>query len=66
MAVGDQAGGEAEEGFVDVVTSLPSNPEAAKTMQSGDGALDHPAEDAQARAVLFAPFGDDRADAALP
>ncbi len=38
----------------------------AKAVQPGDGALDYPAEDAQARAVLHASFGDDRADAALP
>jgi hypothetical protein len=27
MAVGDQAGGEAEEGFVDVVASFPADPQ---------------------------------------
>lgn len=35
-------------------------------VQPGDRALYHPTEDAQARAVFNASFGDDRADAALP
>jgi hypothetical protein len=66
VAVGDQAGGEAEEGFVDVVASFPADPEAAEAVQPGDRPLDHVAEDAQAAAVFLASFGDDRSDPALP
>lgn len=35
-------------------------------MQLGEGALDHPAHPAQARAVVVAAAGDDRLDAAAP
>jgi hypothetical protein len=66
MPVGDEAGGEAEEGFVDVVASFPADPQAAEAVQPGDGALDHVTEDAEAGAVFRASFGDDRADAAGP
>jgi hypothetical protein len=48
VAVGDQAGGEAEEGFVDVVASFPSDAQAAEAVQPGDGALNHIAENAAA------------------
>jgi hypothetical protein len=36
VAVGNQAGGEAEEGFVDVVASFPADPKAAEAVPSGD------------------------------
>ncbi|GGZ27561.1 hypothetical protein GCM10010300_83480 [Streptomyces olivaceoviridis] len=45
-AVGDEADGEADEGFVDVVSSFPADPRAAEAAQPGDGAFDDPAEDA--------------------
>jgi hypothetical protein len=41
VAVGDQAGGEAKEGFVDVVASFPSDAQAAEAVQPGDRAFDH-------------------------
>jgi len=66
VSVGDQAGGEAEEGLVDVVASLPADPQPTEAVQPGDRSLDHPPENTQARAVFHASFGDDRADAALP
>ena len=66
MSVGDQAGGEAEEGFVDVVAPFPADPKSAEAMQPGDRPFGHPAEDAQAGAVRLAAFGDHRADATLP
>jgi hypothetical protein len=66
VSVGDEAGGEAEEGFVDVVASFPADPQSAEAVQPGDRALDHVPEDAEAAAVFFSAFGDDRADAALP
>ena len=58
MPVGDEAGGEAEEGLVDVVASLPTDPQSSEAVQPGDRA--------QAGAVFHASFGDDRADAAVP
>lgn len=64
--MGDEAGRETEECLMDVVTSPPSDPQVAKTVQPDDGALDHPTEDARARAVPSASFGDDRPDTALP
>lgn len=66
VAVGDQTGGEAEEGFVDVVASFPADAQSAEAVQPGDRPLDHVTEDAQAGAVWLASFGDDGADAALP
>lgn len=66
VSVSDQAGDESGEGLVDVVASLPADPQAAKAVQPGNGALDDPTENAQARAVLHASLSDDRTDAALP
>lgn len=66
VSVGDEAGGEAEEGFVDVVASFPADAQAAEAVQPGDGALDDPAEDAQAGAVRLSAFRDRGPDAALP
>ena len=61
MAVGDQADGEAEECFVDVVASFPADPQAAEAVQPGDRPLDDPAEGAQAGAVRLSPL-----DGAVP
>lgn len=66
VAVGDEAGGEAKEGFVDVVASFPADPQPALAVQPGDRPLDHIPEDAQAAPVLLASFGNDRADTAGP
>jgi hypothetical protein len=66
VPVGDQADGEAEEGFVDVVASLPAEAQTAEAVQPGDGAFDDPAEDAQARALRSSSLGDRGPDAALP
>ena len=63
--MGDQADGEAEEGFVHVVASFPADAQASEAVQPGDGAFDDPAEGAQAGAVWLAAFGDRGADAAL-
>ncbi|GAX56576.1 hypothetical protein SO3561_08144 [Streptomyces olivochromogenes] len=51
VAVGDEADGESEECFVDVVTPFPADAQAAKVVQPGDRAPDDVAEDAQAGAV---------------
>jgi hypothetical protein len=66
VSVGDQAGGEAEERFVDVVSSFPADPKAAEGVEPGDRALDHITEEAQTAAVFLASFGDDRTDPACP
>jgi hypothetical protein len=42
VAVSDQADGEAEDGFVDVVASFPADARAAEAMQPGDGAFPMP------------------------
>jgi hypothetical protein len=55
-----------QEGRVDVVVSLPTDPQSSEAVQPGDRALYHPAENAQAEAVFHASLGDDRADAAVP
>ena len=61
----DDAAGEAEEGFVDVVADLPADAQPAEPVQQGDGLFDDPAVDAQAGAVLGAAAGDDRGDPAV-
>lgn len=63
MSVCDEAGGEAEEGFVDVVASFPADPEAAEAVEPGDGALDDPAVAAETRSVGDTSAGDHRFDA---
>ena len=65
MAVCDEAGGEAEEGFVDVASSFPADAQAPEAVEPGDGPLHDPAEGAQARAVLSAAFGDRGTDTSL-
>jgi hypothetical protein len=54
MSVRDDAGREAEEGFVDVVTAFPSDTQAFHAVVPGDGSLDHPPELAQTTAVRLA------------
>lgn len=66
MAVGDEAGGEAEEGFVDIVASFPADAEASEAVEPGNGALDDPAVNAQAGAVWDSTAGDHRFDAQGP
>jgi hypothetical protein len=58
VAVRDQADGETQERFVDVVATFPSDAKPAEAVEPGDGALDDPAEDVQAGAVRLASFGD--------
>jgi hypothetical protein len=48
------------------VTWAVRDAQAAETVKPGDGALDDPAEDAEAGAVGLAWFGDHGSDAALP
>ena len=66
MAVSDEAGGEAEEGFVDVITSLPADAETSEAVEPGDRALDNPAVNSEARTVQNTASGDDRFDAPSP
>lgn len=66
VAVGDEAGCEAEEGFVDVVASFPSNAETSEAVEPGDRALDNPAMNPEAGAVRYSAAGDDWFDALRP
>jgi len=59
----DDADGEAEEGFVDVVAAFPADAEPFHAVVPGDGPLDHPPVDAEAGAVRCAAAGDPRVDA---
>lgn len=51
---------------MDVVTSFPTDAQAAKAVRPGDRALDDVSENSQARAVRLASFRDQGADSALP
>ena len=62
----DEAAGEGEEAFVDVVAAVGADQEAAPVVKPGEGALDDPAVAAEPGAVLALPASDDRLDAALP
>jgi len=66
VAVGDQADGESEERFVDVVASFPADAQAAKAVQPGDRPLNDPSKSAQAGAVWLAAFGDRGPNSTLP
>ena len=65
-APADDAAGEAEEGFVDVVADLPADPQPTEPVQQRETLLDDPAVHAQARAMLFAAPGDNRGDPGFP
>lgn len=62
VSVGDEAGGKAEEGFVDV----PTDAEAAEAVQPGDGSLDDPSANAEAGSMRDTTAGDHRFDALRP
>ena len=66
VSVGDEAGRKAEEGFVDVVASFPSDAEASEAVEPRDRALDNPAMASKAGAVRYSAAGDDRFDALRP
>lgn len=66
VAVGDEAGREAEECFVDVVASFPPDAEASEAVEPGDRALDNPSMDPEAGTVRYSAAGDDRFDALSP
>jgi hypothetical protein len=66
VSVGDEAGSEAKEGFVDVVASFPSDPEPAEAVEPGDRPLDNPAVDSEAGSVWGAAAGDHWFDAQRP
>lgn len=61
----DDAAGQAEESFVDVVAEFPADAQAAKPVQR-EAPLDHPSVHAQPRAVFGAVPRDDRADSDGP
>ena len=62
-APADDGAGQAEEGFVDIVTDLPADAQPPEPVQQRDGLFHHVPVDTKARAVRGAPAGDDRADA---
>ena len=64
--MGDQADGEADDGFVDVVASFPADAQASEAVEPGDRALDDLAEDAQAGAARLASPRGHGAVASLP
>lgn len=66
MPVCDETGGEAEEGFVDVVSPLPADAKTSEAVQPGDGALDHPTVNTEAGSVRDTAAGDDWFDALRP
>ena len=61
-----QAAGEGEEGFVNVVAAVGADQESAAVVEPGEGALDDPALAAQPRAVLGLAASDHGLYAALP
>jgi hypothetical protein len=66
MPPADEAAGESEEGFVDVVASVGADEQPAAVVQPGEGSFDDPAVTTEPGAVLGLAAGDDRSDAALP
>ena len=62
----DEAAGEREEGFVDVVAPVGPDQESPAVVEPGEGALHDPALTADAGAVLGLAAGDDRLDSSLP
>jgi hypothetical protein len=62
----DEAAGEGEEAFVDVVASVCADEEAAAVVKPREGALDDPALASKAGAVAALAAGDHRFDPALP
>jgi hypothetical protein len=62
----DEAAGEGEEGFVDVVAAVGADEKSAAVVEPGEGALDDPAVAAEPGAVLCLAACDHGFDAALP
>lgn len=60
-----QAAGEPEEGFVDVGSPFPADPQPPEAVQPRRTALDHPAVGAQPGAVSYSAPGDRGHDAAF-
>ena len=62
--VADEAAGEGEEGLVDLVAAVVADEESFVVVQPGEGALDDPADAAEAGAVLGLAMSDLRFDVA--
>ena len=62
----DEAAGEGEEAFVDVVAAVCADEQPAVVVEPGEGALDDPTVAAQSGAVFGLAASDERLDAALP
>ena len=61
----DEAAGDCEERFVDLVAAVVADEEAFEVVQPGEGALDDPAVAAETRAVRCLAPRDLRGDRAL-
>ena len=59
-AEADEAAGEGEEGFVDVVAAVVADEQALEVVEPGEGAFDDPAVAAEPGAVLGLAAGDQR------
>lgn len=62
----NQSTSERHERLMDVWAAFIPNPQASELMQPGQGALDHPTENAQATPVGRVAFGQHRLDAQCP
>ena len=62
----DEAAGEGEEAFVDVVAAVGADEQSAAVVKPGEGALDDPTVAAEPGAVFSLTASDQRLDAALP
>jgi hypothetical protein len=60
----DEAAGEAEEGFVDLVAAVVADEQSFVAVEPGEGALDDPADTTEAGAVLGLATSDLRSDVA--
>lgn len=65
-SVGDHAASQFEEGFVDVVADLPTDPQSAEAMDPGIRSLNDPADGAESGTMWHAASCDDRLDPTFP
>src|SRR5207247_6638689 len=65
LAEADEAAGEREEGFVDVVSGVVADKQSLELVEPSKGALDDPADAAEAGAMGGVAAGDDGSDPAL-
>ena len=61
----DEAFGEVREGFMDVLTSIETEPEAPESVKPAQSSFGDPPEDAESAAMFGVPFGEKGLDLAL-